>query len=179
MWHDQSMSIIGKLLVATPSLSDPNFYRTVILLLQHDDEGALGVVLNRPSTEPLEAHLPDWAPKSDPPIVFVGGPVAPEVAIGIVVGDEGSEPTDVSGLMLIDLERGAEHVVSPVRVYSGYAGWAVGQLELEIAEGAWYVVDAEAGDPLLDPHSMWSAILGRQVGPLQLVATYPEDPSLN
>ncbi len=105
MWHDQSMSIAGKLLVATPSLSDPNFYRTVILLLQHDEEGALGVVLNRPSTEPLEAHLPDWAPKSDPPIVFVGGPVAPEVAIGILVGDEGSESTEVSGLMLVDLEQ--------------------------------------------------------------------------
>lgn len=179
MWHDLSMSITGKLLVATPSLSDPNFHRTVILLLQHDDEGALGVVLNRPSTEALEDHLPDWAPKSDPPIVFFGGPVAPEVAIGMVVGEEGSESTEVSGLMLIDLERGAEDIVSPVRVYSGYAGWGAGQLELEIGEGAWYVVDAEAADPLLDPDSMWSVILHRQEGPLRLVATYPDDPSLN
>jgi putative transcriptional regulator len=135
----------GRLLVATPMLGDPNFTRTVILLLQHDDDGAMGVVINRPSARPVDDVLPDWAPLSTPPgVLFQGGPVALDSALGIGrVAAAGAEPIGWRRLRgdvgLIDLDTPTELVAgvfSGLRIFAGYAGWGSDQLEGEIDEGA-------------------------------------------
>jgi putative transcriptional regulator len=173
-------SLAGNLLVASPLLLDPNFVRTVIYLLHHDAEGAVGVVLNRPSHEPVTAHLPAWSGSLvDPAVVFVGGPVEPAVAIGLSAEPGSGEPTPVPGISLVDLS-GSPGLLDRVRVFSGYAGWGAGQLEGELEEGSWVVVGAEPGDPFSDdPTSLWRRVLHRQGGRLALLSLMPLDPSLN
>ncbi|MEX0699592.1 MAG: YqgE/AlgH family protein [Acidimicrobiia bacterium] len=174
--------VAGQLLVASPFLMDFNFARTVVLVLQHDDEGALGVVLNRPSDEAVDAHLPEWAQRlEDPGVVFVGGPVEPSVAIGVVRNQRPSEPTAVTGVGMVDLSADpAATTAGPIRVFSGYSGWGVGQLEAELEEGAWIVVPALAPDVFTErPQELWSEVLRRQGGKLAMLAFYPSDPSLN
>jgi len=178
----------GRLLVATPLLGDPNFERTVILVLEHTDEGALGIVLNRPSPLPVDEPLPDWARFApEPAVVFVGGPVAHGSVIAIArpasapeqpLPDGAWEPV-VDGVGVLDL--GLDDVefgpaLNAVRVFTGYAGWGERQLEAEIAEGAWWIVDAEPGDALTDdPDHLWRAVLRRQDPPLNRYALYPDD----
>lgn len=172
----------GQLLVASPFLLDLNFARTVVLVLQHDDAGALGVVLNRPSAEAVEEHLPEWAARLEVPgVVFVGGPVEPAVAIGVVRSPRPTEPTAVIGVGMVDLGSDpAAATAGPIRVFSGYSGWGVGQLEAELAEGAWIVVPANATDVFTDrPEELWSTVLRRQGGKLAMLALYPADPSDN
>jgi putative transcriptional regulator len=170
----------GKLLVATPVLVDPNFWRSVVLMLQHDEaEGAIGLVLNRPTLERVETHIPVWGPvAADPGTVHFGGPVEPQVAIGLATGHVG-EPSGVPGLSIVDLEGSPAPDLGAVRIYSGYAGWDAGQLEAEIAEGSWYVVPAAPDDPFDRPEGQWERILRRQRGHLALVSTFPDDVSLN
>lgn len=178
----------GQLLVATPNLRSPTFSRTVIMLLDHDDDGALGVVINRPSELPLRAVLPTWADDvSDPQLLFAGGPVAPESALGLAQC-VGPGPADgfkrlVGDYGLVDLDFEPDTLVSDlvgVRVFSGYAGWAGGQLEEEIVEGSWYVVNAAPTDLLHPyPENLWRIVLRRQPGELAYVANFPSDPSLN
>ncbi|MER5882882.1 YqgE/AlgH family protein [Streptomyces sp. NPDC001941] len=181
-------SLTGRLLVATPALSDPNFDRAVVLLLDHDDEGSLGVVLNRPTPVGVGDILEDWAPLAgEPGVVFQGGPVGLDSALGVAVipGDEGPLGwRRVHGAIgLVDLETPPEllaRAVGSLRIFAGYAGWGPGQLEDELADGAWYVVESEPGDvssPV--PRALWRAVLRRQRGELAMVATYPDDPSLN
>lgn len=172
----------GSLLVASPLLVDPNFYRTVVLVLQQDVDGAVGVVLNRPSEEPVESHLPEWTRRlADPPVVFVGGPVDRSVAIGLVRSDQPTEPTALGGVGMVDLGSDpAAGTPGPVRVFSGYAGWGPGQAEAEIAEGAWVVLDAVADDVFTKaPDNLWPTVLRRQGGWLAMLATFPLDPSMN
>lgn len=187
-------SLTGRLLVATPALADPNFDRAVVLLLDHDEEGSLGVVLNRPT--PVEVHdiLEPWAGLAgDPGVVFQGGPVSLDSAlgVGVVPGDGGAQPEDgplgwrrVHGAIgLVDLEAPPELLAAELgslRIFAGYAGWGPGQLEGELVEGAWYVVDSEPGDVSSpDPAQLWRAVLRRQRNELAMVATYPDDPLLN
>lgn len=177
MWHDWGVSEShgGKLLLATPQLLDPNFYRTVILLVQHDEEGAVGIVLNRPTSEKVESHLPEWAESAaEPGLVHYGGPVDPEVAIGVALTTDGMS-TGVPGLSLVDLSGSPGTRDTPVRVYSGYSGWGSGQLESEITMGSWYLVQASPDDPFEDPEAQWNRILRRQSGFLSLVSTFPDD----
>jgi len=172
-------SLAGKLLLATPRLLDPNFYRTVVLLLQHDETGTVGIVLNRPTAERVEDHLSTWAKLAAPPgLIHYGGPVDPEVAIGLSAATTG-EPTGVPGLSIIDLGADPDDSSSEVRVYSGYSGWGEAQLEAELAEGSWYVVQASPDDPFDTPDGQWSRILRRQSGYLALVSTFPDDVSQN
>ena len=182
-------TLTGRLLVATPSLEDPNFDRTVILLLQHDDvDGAMGLVLNRPSGLPLEDELGDWGALAAPPDeVFIGGPVQPEVAIALgwlepdVAVPEGVQPV-MDGLGVVDLRQSPDEVpgLRAVRVYAGYAGWAAGQLEGEIATGSWFTLDADPTDPATaDPDRLWRDVFRRQSDRLRMLATFPDDPSLN
>jgi len=174
--------VAGRLLVASPILLDPNFARTVVLILQHDEEGALGVVLNRPTAEPVEFHLPEWAPRlEEPPVVFLGGPVEPAVAIGVVRSQRSLEPTALVGVGMVDLGADpASTPAGPVRVFSGYSGWGAEQLEAELAEEAWIVVNALPVDVFTDrPDALWSDVLRRQGGELAMLAGYPADPSLN
>jgi putative transcriptional regulator len=184
-------SLTGQLLVATPALADPNFDRAVVLLLDHDEEGSLGVVLNRPTPVGVGDVLEPWAELAGrPPVVFQGGPVSLDSALGLAVvpGESAdSEPLGwrrVHGAIgLVDLEAPPELLAAELgslRIFAGYAGWGPGQLEEELSDGAWYVVESEPGDVFSpDPEQMWRAVLRRQRNELAMVATYPDDPSLN
>jgi putative transcriptional regulator len=133
-----------------------------------------------------------------PAELFTGGPVSRNSLIGLVRlasrghGVEGTAACPAGWRLLVDDERPvgtvdlnvdpASHVDSIVgaRLFSGYAGWGTGQLEDEIEEGSWYVVPAEARDPIsADPEGLWRRVLRRQGGALALVAGYPEDPTHN
>ena len=179
----------GKLLVATTRTGGAVFRRSVVLVLQHDEAGAQGVVLNHPLHAPVAAVLPSWQEYvTDPPNVFQGGPVALDSALGLVTvpGDQ-PEPMGVrllfGGLGLIDLDIPPLVVmpgVAGLRIFAGYAGWSDGQLEREISEGGWYVVESEARDPFTpEPHTLWKAVLRRQSGNLAFAASLPDDPSMN
>ncbi|NJQ17815.1 YqgE/AlgH family protein [Streptomyces bohaiensis] len=172
---------------APSALTDPTFRRSVVLVAQHDDEGAVGVVLTSPGETPVADILEKWAPLTgDPPVAFFGGPVALDSVLALAVvprgrpegwrrvrGSVGIVDLDAPPAVLADAVRG-------VRVFVGYAGWGAGQLEEELAEGAWYVVDAEPGDVLTDrPRALWRSVLRRQGGNLGMLATYPDDASLN
>ena len=181
-------SLKGGLLVATPALREPIFDRTVVLLLEHGEEGALGLVLNRPSAVGLADTVPEWEPfAAPPPVVFSGGPVAPGTAICLARSASETDTeswTRVSGgLGALNIARGPDEVDQPVdqvRVFSGHAGWAPEQLEGEIAAGAWFAVDAEPDDPLSpDPLELWSRVLRRQRSKLAVYASFPPDPMLN
>jgi len=181
--------LIGRLLVATPTLEDPNFRRTVVLVLDHSDDGALGIVVNRPLDVDVAAVLPAWQPyTTNPGRLFQGGPVQLDSALGLVaVPGDGREPDGVrriiGSLGLVDLDTPPDALagdVAGLRIFAGYAGWSSGQLEDEIGEGAWYVVDSEPRDPFTDaPEGLWRAVLRRQRGDLALVSTYPDDPTMN
>ncbi|WP_456843940.1 YqgE/AlgH family protein [Cellulomonas sp. P5_C6] len=179
----------GHLLVAAPALREPAFHRTVILLLDHGANGALGVVLNRPSPVDVGAVLPEWhAHVTDPARLFVGGPVGPDTAMGVAVlaGSAGRSPgvdTLTGPFGLVDLDAAPEeiepHVVG-VRVFAGYAGWGDDQLEGELAERSWYLLDALPDDLLTpEPEQLWRRVLRRQGGDLAIVSTFAEDASLN
>ncbi len=176
----------GRLLLAGPNLQDPNFFRTVVLMIDHDESGALGVVLNRPTDYPVTSALPSWAPfTSEPDVVFVGGPVAPETAIALGRRTGTNEPADwsrvVGDIGMIDLDATplAGELVE-VRVFAGYAGWAPGQLEGELAADAWLVLEAEMRDvTTAEPGELWAEVLRRQPGSLSLLAAYPDEPAWN
>ena len=181
--------LTGRLLVATPTLEDPNFRRTVVLVLDHGEDGALGIVVNRPLDVDVAAVLPAWQPyTTNPGRLFQGGPVQLDSALGLVaVPGDGREPEGVrriiGSLGLVDLDTSPSALagdVAGLRIFAGYAGWSSGQLEGEIGEGAWYVVDSEPRDPFTDaPEGLWRAVLRRQRGDLALVSTYPDDPTMN
>ncbi|HEY1616169.1 MAG TPA: YqgE/AlgH family protein [Streptosporangiaceae bacterium] len=187
-------SLCGRLLAATPLLGDPNFRRTVILVVEDDPaEGTLGVVLNRPSEVPLAQVLDAWTELvTGPPVVFRGGPVSPNSALALALASGEAEPLgwrslDGSPVMarvgLVDLEAPPELLadgISSFRVFAGYAGWGAGQLRSEIDEGAWYVLVGEPADAFIaEPERLWPEVLRRQGGELALVATFPDDPVLN
>ncbi len=182
-------SLAGKLLVAFPRLLDPNFFRTVTLILEHNQEGALGLVLNRPSETPVSDPLPLWGHlAAQPPVVFVGGPVSPGAAICLAHVEEPDKETSSFHRLFghigsIDLRKDpveTEVEVNQIRVFSGYAGWGPGQLETEIREGGWLVADAMESDVLVkDPENLWHNVLKRQKGNVRILATYPIEPNLN
>jgi putative transcriptional regulator len=183
----------GRLLVASPTLVDPNFARTIVLLLDVDDDGVLGVVLNRPSEVAVGEVLETWADVVGAPrVLFRGGPVGTDSALAVATLAEEARSTDeqpvgwrplFEGTGLVDLDAPSEVIVPALRgmrIYAGYAGWSVDQLEAEIAEGAWYVVPGERHDVFhADPGDLWQQVLRRQPGPLAWLATYPEDPTQN
>ncbi len=181
------MSHIGRLLVATPLIGDPNFERTVILLLAHGPDGAFGVVVNRPSDTTVGEVAEGWVPQvSAPGVLFVGGPVGEDTVVGLA--RRGREPVEHFGevagdLGTIDLHHPpapGEHPWRGVRLFAGSAGWAPGQLEDELREGAWWAVDAEPDDPLTgDPEGLWARVLRRQQGSVAWFANHPDDPTAN
>jgi len=182
-------SLVGHLLVATPNLRDPNFERTVVLLVAHEEGGALGVVLNRATEVPVAEVLGPWGSLADEPaVVFEGGPVQPEAAICLARARPGVDQLTgfnrVSGAVgTVDLSADPDTLraaVLGVRVFAGYAGWSPGQLETEIETGSWFVFDALPGDAFAGrPDDLWPMVLRRQGGLLAAVAHYPTDPSLN
>lgn len=182
-------SLAGRLLVATPALKDPNFERTVVLVVAHESTGALGVVLNRATELPVAEVLAPWGPLAgEPSVVFEGGPVQPESAICLARTRPGASDPDgftrVSGpIGTVDLSGDPERysaAVEGLRVFAGYAGWGNGQLESEIDEGAWFVFDALPGDAFYQrPDDLWPMVLRRQGGLIAAIAHFPADPTLN
>jgi putative transcriptional regulator len=173
-----SDALTGRLLVATPLLGDPNFRRTVVLVVEHEPEqGTLGVVLNRPTQVPVGQVLEPWTDLATD-LALVPGTDEP---VGWHPLDGGAPAMTRLGLVDLDAPPGLlAPAVASLRVYAGYAGWSAGQLKAEIEEGAWYVVPAEPADAFsAEPDRLWPAVLRRQGGELAYVATYPDDPSLN
>lgn len=197
-WSDVSLKriAVGRLLVATPQLTDPNFHRTVVLVLQHDDhDGTMGIVLNRPTGLSVDDHLDGWGVVApDPSRVYVGGPVHPELAIVAATSSQPSTApvgpdvwpdeivplTDYAGVVDLTLDPSLLVGKLVVRVFAGHAGWSPGQLTDEIDEGAWWVVDAERDDLVTcEPDSLWRQVLRRQRSCLALASTYPDEPERN
>ena len=182
-------SLSGRLLVASPVLEDPNFARTVVLVCSHSEEGALGLVLNRPMTAPVRQVLLGWTGAiAEPKVVFNGGPVAPcrALALGRTadVEEETAWATPVlPGIGMINLARVTpmvELAIDRMRVFSGHASWGASQLETEIMREDWFVVDALPEDALTpQPDRIWHEVLRRQPGRLALFAHFPSDPILN
>ena len=186
---DPPESLAGRLLVASPELTEDVFSRSVVLVLQHGAEGAEGVVLNKPIGASVDSVLPGWQEgASAPQQLFQGGPVALDSAVGLA-GVRGHRDVELGlkrlfgSIAVVDLDAPQEVVwpeISGLRVFAGYSGWTKGQLEGELAHGAWYVVDAHAED-VFDPtpDTLWRRVLRRQAAPLAWLSTYPADPSLN
>jgi putative transcriptional regulator len=181
----------GMLLVATPMLTDPNFRRTVVYLIAHHDEGSAGLILNRRTETAVHNVLPGWTSQvSRPQALYAGGPVQTSGAMCLGVSKVGVDPADVDGVVrvagsvvLVDLDSDPEatgHALSGVRIFAGHAGWAEGQLEEEIDEGAWYVLPCRPGDVLVGPRTdLWFEVLRRQGFPLAWDAYRPRDPDDN
>lgn len=188
----------GKLLVATPPLADPNFDRTVVFMLEHTDDGAVGVVINRPTPFPLPEGVERWEDRLDgPSTLFEGGPVELDALIAlarrqgtpepIVNPDEDDEDTGwsivVGDIGSVDLAMDpaiAGAGVTHLRVFRGYSGWGPQQLDGELSEGAWMVLPAESDDVFTtDPEDLWRAVIRRQGGRIAWVANAPDDLSSN
>lgn len=182
-------SMTGRLLVATPTLKDPNFDRTVVLLVAHEPGGSLGVVLNRATEVPVVDVLGDWSYLArDPAVLFEGGPVQPDSAICLARMRSPVKRLrgfhQVSGAVgTIDLSADPERMresIGGIRVFAGYSGWGSGQLEQEIEDGSWFVFDALPGDAFVDrPDDLWPMVLRRQGGMTAAVAHFPPDVALN
>jgi putative transcriptional regulator len=185
-------SVAGSLLIASAALGDPNFARSVLLVVESDPEGSLGVILNRPSDTEVGEVLSSWQDMtSGPGVFFQGGPVELNAALAlgsVTPGPEllGFRPLGASparSLGLVDLDSSPDDFLgrlTALRVYAGYTGWGAGQLDGEIAEGAWHVVPALERDLFSDtPDLLWSQVLRRQPPPLSMLATLPEDANLN
>ncbi|HZU74981.1 MAG TPA: YqgE/AlgH family protein [Acidimicrobiales bacterium] len=183
----------GKLLVASPLLADPNFARTVVLIIEHNEEAAMGVVLNRPSHTPLSELIEPLSDLAAPPgLVHLGGPVAPSAAVCLGRLQPGRSPEEASGAQVVPLFDGLVSVdpegdlallgglVQDVRLFAGYAGWGPGQLEGELELGGWYVVPSLPADAVTPrAEDLWRAVLRRQGPPLALLSNFPLKPSLN
>jgi putative transcriptional regulator len=180
-------SLRGQLIIATPTLVDPNFDRTVVLIAEHTEDGAMGLVLNRPAETLVDEAVPDlaWLTEDDER-VWVGGPVA-ETAV--IVLAEWEDPTRAGAIVEGDLgfvgadADGPEELAGAIRrarVFAGHAGWGPGQLEEELAEDAW-IVEPPRRDEIFsaEPESLWAAVLRRKGSRYALLATMPPDPSVN
>jgi putative transcriptional regulator len=177
--------LAGKLLIAGPDLWDPNFRRTVVLVGHHDDEGAVGVVLNRATEVSVEEAAPPLAPIVEPEAaLFLGGPVQPSAAV-VLADFERPEVARIIafgtiGFLPEDAERIDGEGVRRARVFAGHAGWGPGQLEAEVAEGSWIVEPAVEDDVFTpEPDHLWERVLGRKGRKFALLRTMPVDPAAN
>jgi putative transcriptional regulator len=179
-------SLKSQLLIAAPTLLDPNFRRAVVLLLEHTDEGAVGVVLNRPSETSVSRAVPDLSlVVADEEPVFIGGPVSPGSVIALA---EYRDPLIVEAPIcgsIAPVEFGTEpdelaEQVTRARAFAGYAGWGAGQLESEIEEEAWFTQPALPGDVFsTEPKRLWAHALERMGAQYRLLARMPDDPRMN
>ncbi len=181
------MSVKGQLLIAGPRLVDPNFWRTVVLIIDHNDEGAFGLVLNRPSETSVGDSVPELSALIDPDEpLFIGGPVQPSTVITIgrftditEAALAAFEDIGVLGTAGPPIEDLAEHVTS-ARAFVGHSGWGPGQLDAELEGGDWILESARPRDVFsASPRDLWSDVLTRKGGSYALVARMPMDPSLN
>jgi putative transcriptional regulator len=181
-------SLRGQLVIASPKIVDPNFRRVVVYMAEHTEDGAMGLVLNRPAETTIAEAVPDleWLAGDGDAGVWVGGPVStssvivlaefedPASAALVVDGDLGFVPAEIE-----DRDAFAAGV-RRTRVFAGHSGWGPGQLEAELEEDSWIVEPARRTDVFTaEPESLWSQVLRRKGREYVLLATMPIDPSLN
>jgi putative transcriptional regulator len=175
----------GQLLIASPALLDPNFRRAVVLITEHTDEGAAGLVLNRPSPSSVSELVPELEPLvEDEEQVWLGGPVQPNA---VLVLGEFVDPDDAAvplfgslGFPALDEPEDVVPATTRRRVFAGYAGWGAGQLENELGREDWIIEEAQNDDAFTEnPENLWSDVLRRKGGIYELVARIPDDPSVN
>ena len=176
-------SLRGSLLIAAPQLLDPNFRRTVVLVADHGDEGAMGVILNRPSGMTVADAAPELEPLvgAEAPI-FAGGPVQPTSGVVLAEVTEADEPVFGDVVLVPGIGELADVIdgAGSVRVFAGYAGWGPGQLDGELEREDWILEPAQPSDVFSDePDALWGAVLERKGGQYALLARMPEDPSQN
>ena len=181
----------GTLLLANIDLIEPTFRRSVIYVVEHNDGGTLGVVLNRPSETAVYNVLPQWSELvAKPKSMFIGGPVKRDSALCLGTLRVGADPESVAGLrhvagriVMVDLDADPELIataVEGVRIFAGYSGWTIGQLEGEIERDDWIVLSALPSDVMVQPRvDLWSRVLRRQPLPMAMLATHPIDLSRN
>ena len=181
-------SLRGKLLIASPKIVDGNFRRTVVFMAEHTDEGAMGLVINRPAETTVGEAVPEltWLTDDGEAAVWVGGPVA---AASVIVLAEFDDPTQAAALVDGDLGFVPAEIedrdelaanVRRARIFAGHAGWGPGQLEAELEEDSWIIEAAQRTDVFTeDPDALWSAVLRRKGREYVLLATMPMDPSQN
>lgn len=179
-------SIRGQLLIAGPALEDPNFWRTVVLVVEHSQDGAMGLVLNRPSETTVGEAVPQLADLVDPDEdVLVGGPVQQS---GVIVLAEFEDPADAALIAFEDVGivgTSSEVMEFPAgvrtaRAFAGHAGWGPGQLDGEVERGDWILEPARRSDAFAaEPAELWPSVLMRKGGSYALIARMPADPSLN
>jgi putative transcriptional regulator len=181
-------SLRGQLLIASPRIVDPNFRRVVVYMAEHTEEGAMGLVLNRPAGTTVSEAVPDldWLTGDGEQSVWMGGPVA---STSVIVLAEFDEPAQ-AGLIIdgalgfvpaeIEDRDGFAAGVRRARIFAGHSGWGPGQLEAEMEEDSWIVEPARPGDVFTsEPEALWSRVLRRKGSEYVLLATMPMDPSLN
>jgi putative transcriptional regulator len=181
----------GTLLLANTDLLEPTFRRSVIYIVEHNDDGTLGVVLNRPSETAVYNVLPQWAKlAAKPKTMFIGGPVKRDSALCLATLRVGFDAASVPGLrhvqgriVMVDLDADpdlVEGAVEGVRIYAGYSGWSMGQLDGEIERDDWIVLSGLPSDVLVEPRvDLWARVLRRQPLPMSLLATHPIDVNRN
>lgn len=181
----------GTLLLANTDLLEPTFRRSVIYVVEHNDGGTLGVVLNRPSETAVYNVLPQWAKlATKPKTMFIGGPVKRDAALCLATLRVGVDPARVAGMrhvqgrmVMVDLDAEPDAIsplVEGVRIFAGYSGWTIGQLDGEIERDDWIVLSALPSDVLAESRTdLWGTVLRRQPMPLSLLATHPIDLSRN
>jgi putative transcriptional regulator len=173
------------LLISNASLFDPNFRRTVVLIGHHDDEGAVGVVLNRPLDVSVDDAVPGLADLVSPgDLLFEGGPVQPEAAVVIAEFDDPSKAEllafDDVGFLPDDSDTDDLGGIRRARVFAGYSGWGPGQLEEEMVEEAWLVTPPVRDDVFGDePERLWERVVARLGPGFAMLRTMPFDPSAN
>ncbi|MGF6882090.1 putative transcriptional regulator [Nocardia sp. GAS34] len=182
--HEDQVVRPGSLLVSATELTEPAFRRTVVYIVEHNDAGSLGVVINRPSDTAVRDVLPQWAELAAAPrALYVGGPVKRQAALCLTTVRVGTAINRLDGLRrvdgrvaLLDLDSDPD-VIAPlvegIRIFAGYAGWTFGQLEGELERGDWIVLSALPTDPIARRTDLWAEILRRQPLPLSLLATHP------
>jgi putative transcriptional regulator len=176
----------GQLLIAGPALLDRNFWRTVVLVVEHTEEGALGLVLNRPSDTSIAEAVPQLEELLEPDdLLFLGGPVQPS---SVIVLAQFEDPGDAALLAFDDVgvlgtASAPEELVTGVstgRAFVGHAGWGPGQLDSELERGDWILEPARRQDAFsAEPEELWAEVLTRKGGSYALIARMPADPSTN
>ena len=176
------MYLAGRLLIATPLIVLPPFERSVVFVSEHDDEGAIGVIVNAPSQLTVGEVLPellDFA--SNPSVVHVGGPVQTDTAIVLARSSSGPFARDsaIECIGIVDPSAPPADTTA-LRVFAGYSGWDPDQLEAEIAEGSWWSIPTDPADLFTtDATGLWERSVRKLRGGAALYATYPADPLRN
>ncbi len=179
-------SLKGQLLIAGATLPDPNFARTVVLVCEHSEDGALGLVLNRPGELVVGESAPELSELlGDEAVIDSGGPVQTDA---LLVLAEFEDP-DQAGIQIVEnvgLVGDRSEIDDLVdetlraRVFAGYAGWGPGQLDAELEREDWFVAPAGTDDIFNpDADELWSRVLARKGAHFALVARMPIDPSVN